>query len=121
MTRRNAFTGIMAATGAAIAGTLKATPQPNIVRQSELQQVIDLENQAEALAVDIHRRLKAGSQLERGALGVSNVSYSDYDEAIGGNCSEGLGARGSSQSFSGGEMRARHLNCAEREWSVDVA
>ncbi len=91
MTRRNAFTGIMAAAGTAIAGTLKAIPQVDIVRQSELQQVIDLENQAEALAVDIHRRLKAGSQLERGALGVSNVSYSDYDEAIGGNCSEGLG------------------------------
>ena len=33
----------------------------------------------------------------------------------------GLAARGRSQSFSGGETKASHLNCAEREWSVDVA
>jgi len=33
----------------------------------------------------------------------------------------GLAARGSSQSFSDGETISRHLNCAEWEWSVDVA
>ena len=32
-----------------------------------------------------------------------------------------LAARGSSQSFSDGETISRHLNCAEWEWSVDVA
>jgi hypothetical protein len=32
-----------------------------------------------------------------------------------------LAARGSSQSFSDGETMARHLNCPEREPSVDVA
>jgi hypothetical protein len=32
----------------------------------------------------------------------------------------GLAARGSSQSFSDGEKRARHLNCAERKWSIGV-
>lgn len=31
-----------------------------------------------------------------------------------------LAVRGSSQSFSDGETSARHLNCAAREWGVDV-
>lgn len=46
-------------------------PSPDIVRQIEIQEVLDLHNQAEILAAYVRRRLEAGTDFESGKFGVS--------------------------------------------------
>jgi hypothetical protein len=64
------------ATPAVIAARLTAKPAAEgVVRQSELQRAVDLQNQLETTVFRIRERIEAGAQLEHGSLGVSTVGH----------------------------------------------
>jgi hypothetical protein len=89
MTRRDSFMAALAApltAAAALAAkahTQKAAPVRDIVRQSEIQAIMDLSNGAEIAAAAIIRRLQAGAGFERGKWGVDTMlqtTLSWYEE-----------------------------------------
>jgi hypothetical protein len=55
-----------------------APAQPDVVRQSELQHIIDLENEAAIKAFAIRKRLRAGAVIEPGSLD----AHCDFAESI---------------------------------------
>lgn len=57
----------------------KARRKPARVTQAELQQALDFYNAAEIAFADIHRRIRAGAEMERGRLGVSTIGLSSLE------------------------------------------
>src|SRR5260370_26132640 len=78
--RRSIFAGLFALPVAALAaGTglkgahaIAIAPSRDVVWQSELQEILDLNKRTKALAASVRRRLEAGAPLERGKLGATN-------------------------------------------------
>ena len=68
--------GLLGAALTALAAPALATTT-RMVRQSELQAVIDMQNRAEALAASIRMRLEAGAGFERGRLGLNSIGNED--------------------------------------------
>lgn len=89
MDRRDAVAALLAApaTIAAVARKLTANPTPagplsDIVRQAELRQAIDLQNQFEIFVFGIRQRLEAGASLEPGQLGASAVTHMTLKDLV---------------------------------------
>jgi hypothetical protein len=82
-TRRNALTAIVVAP---VAAAIAAVKRPDVVRQSELQRIVDVNNQLQVAVANIRRRLEAGAEFERGKWGVSTLgmeSLSWFEEECG--------------------------------------
>jgi hypothetical protein len=64
----------LAAGGTSLKGAhaIAIAPSKDVVRQSELQEILDLNKRADALAANVRRRLEAGAPLEHGKLGATN-------------------------------------------------
>ena len=77
MTRRNTLSAILAVPLAAVAKLAAQPKQPtgDVIRQSELLDLLRLQQRLERGAADIRRRAEAGAKLEHGKLGISTLTY----------------------------------------------
>lgn len=86
ITRKGFFGGLAAVATSVMAGKPLHAEQSaanGIVRQSELQAVIRLNNQCHALAASIRMRLESGAEMERGKLGVSSLAEEPVGKHVG--------------------------------------